>query len=171
MELTSLSRTLPQLGWIITGSVWVRAKTLFAPQTHILASAHFRFMELLLYVNYRLTFFKALFGCCFVVKVSQLGFSDFKFWQFEVMLVKMKVKAPFLHQSIASWRSPLNQSFNLFLCCRFGQLILLVRYNVMLYSFLMKFIEGVPSRSTFFEKLFLLCFWMCSVFFALFRFI
>ena len=65
----------PQLGWIYH---WLSlgAKTLFAPQTHILASAHFRFMELLVYVKYRLAFFKALFGCCFVVKVCQLGFGD-----------------------------------------------------------------------------------------------
>ena len=75
-------------------------------------------MELLVYVKYRLAFFKALFGCCFVVKVSQLGFGDAR---------KSAVPALVDRKLEVAIKLVLQPDFYVL---DFVQLILLVRYNV-----------------------------------------
>lgn len=109
-------------------------------------------MELLVYVKYRLAFFKALFGCCFVVKVSQLGFGDAR-----------KSAVPALVDSKLEVAIELVLQPD-FYVLDFVQLILLVRYNVV--QLLDEIHRGRPVQ-LFFEKLFLLLD-VLSVFCALF---
>lgn len=97
-------------------------------------------MKLLVYVKDRFTFFKALFRCCFIVKVCQFHFAYVrKSAIFALVDCKLEVTIKLIFQS----------AFDIL---NFVQLVLFVRYDVV---YLLDEIHRRRSIQLFIENLFL----------------